>query len=90
MLLGAAALPAFASPGDWQRFQIGDATQAEAEILPMPFEQPGSSFPGSAFYYLAADETGTGPIVAGIRSDAPDPEAGRASDAVALSDAYRQ
>ena len=25
------------------------------EVAPMPFERPGDSFPGSAFYYLAAD-----------------------------------
>lgn len=59
-LLAAIAMPAFASPESWpetmQAFEIGDAGRAKAVIEPMPFEQTGSSFPGSAFYYLAADD----------------------------------
>lgn len=49
---GAIALPAFATPGEWEAFHIGDAVaQARPEAI-MPFEQRGESFPGSAFYYL--------------------------------------
>ncbi|MDE8651398.1 cell wall hydrolase [Novosphingobium album (ex Liu et al. 2023)] len=55
-LIGAIALPAFAAPGDWDRFQIGDAVQSETQVQPMPFEQAGSSFPGSAFYYLELEK----------------------------------
>ncbi len=53
-----------------------DGTGDAAE--PMPFERPGESFPGSAFYYLAPDDaagpTASGPV-AGLRAllglDAP-------------------
>ena len=71
LLAGAVALPAFAQPGEWERFRIDDAGAAQPETLPMPFEQAGWSFPGSAFYYLDLDapegEPGFGE---GIRSDA--------------------
>lgn len=70
--MAAVALPAFAAPGSgWDRFSIGNATQPDAAVQPMPFEQGGSSFPGSAFYYL---ESGN-PVLKvgeGIRSDADD------------------
>ena len=60
-LAAAVAVPAFAAPQEWQgsldAFSIGDAQGAEA--APMPFEQAGSSFPGSAFYYLAPDAATT-------------------------------
>jgi hypothetical protein len=68
-LAGAVALPAFAAPQDWDRFNIGDAVSSSSEVRPMPFEQAGSSFPGSAFYYLELEE----PVVKlgeGIHSDA--------------------
>lgn len=70
VLLGAVALPAFASPEEWRALDMVDAGKAEATIEPMPFEKPGSSFPGSAFYYLSADEPAPTPIGEGIRSDA--------------------
>lgn len=53
--LGAIALPAFAQPAHWDCFQIGDAEASEVPVQPMPFEQAGNSFPGSAFYYLDQD-----------------------------------
>ncbi len=56
VLLAAIAVPAVAAPGDWSEFGIGAAGEAQVEVLPMPFEKNGDSFPGSAFYYLAADE----------------------------------
>ncbi|MEO6151915.1 MAG: cell wall hydrolase [Croceibacterium sp.] len=51
-VLGVAiAVPAMAAPGDWRAaVSVAPATAA------MPFETPGESFPGSAFYYLA-DQT---------------------------------
>jgi hypothetical protein len=61
VLVLALAVPAMAAPGDFGRIP-GDAgadrnlesiTQARAEKSPMPFERPGMSFPGSAFYFLA-------------------------------------
>ena len=68
ILLAAIAVPAFAAPGEWRGFEIGDAGHAEVRIEPMPFEQSGSSFPGSAFYYLAPDNA---PLLAGeTHSDA--------------------
>lgn len=56
VLLVACAVPAFAAPGQWGSFDIGNAGRAELVLEPMPFEKPGDSFPGSAFYYLAPDE----------------------------------
>lgn len=49
----AVAVPAFAAPGQWERLSLSDAALDAAELTqPMPFEQAGQSFPGSAFYYL--------------------------------------
>lgn len=57
VLLAAVAVPAFAAPDGWSAFDIGNAGRAaEAPVQPMPFEQAGSSFPGSAFYYLAPQD----------------------------------
>ncbi|WP_429277217.1 cell wall hydrolase [Novosphingobium gossypii] len=69
--LAAVALPAFAAPEGWGSFAIADATPQDSDALPMPFEQTGASFPGSAFYYL---ETEKHPLQVGegIRSDADD------------------
>ena len=70
-LAAAIALPAFAAPGDWDRFEIGNAGAETAVVEPMPFEQAGSSFPGSAFYYLSAENTEPR-FGEGIHSDAED------------------
>lgn len=67
--LAAVALPAFASTENWDRFAIGDAVAVEPAVDPMPFEQAGTSFPGSAFYYLVLED-GLPQIGEGIRSDA--------------------
>jgi Cell Wall Hydrolase len=53
VLIAAVAVPALAAPNEWRPFNIGDAGEAQLVIEPMPFERPGDSFPGSAFYYLA-------------------------------------
>jgi hypothetical protein len=67
--LGAVALPAFAAPGGWDAFTIGDAAApAATPIEPMPFESAGSSFPGSAFYYLELETREPG-LGEGIHSD---------------------
>ena len=71
LALAAVALPAFAAPSGWDRFAIADASSEAGSLEPMPFEQAGASFPGSAFYYL--DNTATAPRIGeGIRSDADD------------------
>ncbi|MCJ2183406.1 cell wall hydrolase [Novosphingobium sp. 1949] len=71
-LLAAIALPAFASPGGWDRFSIANAEANPLQLDPMPFEQPGSSFPGSAFYYLQPDAPTIGAGIAGRNgADAP-------------------
>ncbi|MBN8501717.1 MAG: cell wall hydrolase [Sphingomonadales bacterium] len=57
VLLTAVAVPALAAPDGWQPFDIGTAGSAELALEPMPFEQHGASFPGSAFYYLTSDES---------------------------------
>lgn len=49
-LVAAVAVPAMAAPGDWQGLDL--AAEASAETVPMAFETPGESFPGSAFFYL--------------------------------------
>lgn len=79
ILLAAIAVPAFAAPGEWSAFKIGNAGDARLELEPMPFEKPGDSFPGSAFYYLANEDQkqywtpgSDRPLVAGIHSDAVD------------------
>jgi Cell Wall Hydrolase len=56
VLIAALAVPALAAPSDWRPFDIGNAGEAQLVIEPMPFERPGDSFPGSAFYYLATAE----------------------------------
>ncbi|GGC26344.1 hypothetical protein GCM10011371_12420 [Novosphingobium marinum] len=72
-LVGAVALPAFAAPGEWEAFQIGNAPEAQAMVQPMPFEQAGSSFPGSAFYYLAVEDAAPVPDLAPATGEAPAP-----------------
>lgn len=66
VLLAAVAVPALAAPGQWDAFDIGNAGQAQIQVEPMPYERAGDSFPGSAFYYLASDDT---PLVPGLLSD---------------------
>jgi hypothetical protein len=69
VLLAAVAVPAFAAPGEWSGFAVGSGGPARAAVRPMPFETPGGSFPGSAFYYLTAGDPGM-PLAPGIHSDA--------------------
>ncbi|WP_067732321.1 cell wall hydrolase [Novosphingobium naphthalenivorans] len=73
--LAAIALPAFAAPDEWNRFQIADAVEQDGTVAPMPFEQAGSSFPGSAFYYLEAEQS-VPQVGEGIHSDADDSVSG--------------
>lgn len=75
-LAAAVAVPAMAAPGEWHGFDL--AEPAPGVAAPMPFETPGESFPGSAFFYLedlppAADDRNAPappPIETGARSDA--------------------
>ena len=55
VLVAAIAVPAMAAPGDFGAEPAAAPVEnvAFAEQSAMPFEQPGMSFPGSAFYYLA-------------------------------------
>ncbi|MEL6486667.1 MAG: cell wall hydrolase [Pseudomonadota bacterium] len=59
VLLAVIGVPAMAAPGDFGAMAAdapGAEMDAEARYAAqraMPFEQPGQSFPGSAFYYLA-------------------------------------
>lgn len=83
-------VPAVAEPSEWQVLSalgIGEAEE-HAELIPMPFETAGESFPGSAFYYLedaprlafdvdelrgsASDEVGSGETVSLTRSHGVD------------------
>ncbi len=75
VLLAAIGVPAVAAPDAWQSFDIGNAGQAELVVEPMPFEKPGDSFPGSAFYYLAQEDALPPPVEMpsleqGVHSDA--------------------
>lgn len=55
-LAAAIAVPAMAAPGDWSGFDpVEQVAQPAAIAAPMPFEQPGQSFPGSAFYWIAEE-----------------------------------
>ncbi len=49
-LAAAVAVPAMAAPEEWHAFDY--ASMQGAPTAPMPFETPGESFPGSAFFYL--------------------------------------
>ena len=49
----AIGVPAVAAPSQWEKLQPSEPEIQLAEtVKAMPFEQPGHSFPGSAFYYL--------------------------------------
>ncbi len=53
LLAGAIALPTVAAQGEWGDFRNALGIEKERVALTaMPFETPGQSFPGSAFYYL--------------------------------------
>ncbi len=53
ILAAAVALPTVAAQGEWSEFkQALGITEERVELAAMPFETPGESFPGSAFYYL--------------------------------------
>lgn len=88
MLLAAIAVPAMAAPGEFGALPGNAPTEAElvsarlaAELdanPAMPFEKPGESFPGSAFFFL--DEPGEDALIALPTTDAFDAgeaEAGR-------------
>ena len=71
VLLAAVAVPAFAAPQGWDALALGDASGQGFAFDPMPFERPGDSFPGSAFYYVAQSEAlPTGLDPSGLPSDA--------------------
>ena len=54
-LAAAIAVPMFAAPAGWAQFGFAEPAPAlAAEVEPMPFEQAGQSFPGSAFYFIEA------------------------------------
>ena len=90
ILLGAVAIPALAAPGQWHGVEIGNAGRAEARVQPMPFETAGSSFPGSAFYYLADDkvaattQTGWSDLAPDVHSDAQALEIGPTARALRI------
>lgn len=49
----AIGVPAVAAPTQWEKAELERAQSDLAEVTePMPFEEAGMSFPGSAFYYL--------------------------------------
>lgn len=84
VLLAAVAVPALAAPDEWRAFDIGNAGRASYDLEPMPFERSGDSFPGSAFYYLAADDAAPDPgdMLATDASGAEDPFAGPIARAI--------
>jgi hypothetical protein len=62
VLAAAITVPAMAAPVDW----VPQPVAAPVAAVPMAFETPGESFPGSAFYYLddlpnLRSEAGPGP-----------------------------
>ncbi|MFN6935470.1 MAG: cell wall hydrolase [Tsuneonella sp.] len=81
-LAAAVAVPAMAAPADWHSLDFGTESGGTPAVA-MPFETPGQSFPGSAFFYLqdlpqldAEHDAGLPPpIETGAHSDAPPAEA---------------
>ncbi|WP_379546274.1 cell wall hydrolase [Qipengyuania sp. DSG2-2] len=70
ILAAAIGVPAFAAPTEWRSFQsVEQETQPEA-VTPMPFEQAGGSFPGSAFYYLDDTPNMAAPVNAALDTSA--------------------
>lgn len=71
-LFAAITVPAMAAPDEWRAFDIGGSGEARLtdEVTPMAFEQPGGSFPGSAFYYVEADAELAGGINGALGSTA--------------------
>jgi len=82
-LAAAVAVPAMAAPGEWHGFEFPTAQATAAE--PMPFETPGESFPGSAFFYLEdLPDVPSGDLA--LSDDLPPPiETGAHSDALAVA-----
>ena len=80
-LAAAIAVPAMAAPGEWRAFEFTPPERA----VPMPFETPGESFPGSAFFYL--DDLPEAPASdLHISDDLPPPiETGAHSDAESVA-----
>ena len=81
--LATVVLPAFAAPGGWEQFAIANAVAEQPVVEPMPFERVGTSFPGSAFYYLDLDA----PVLKvgeGIHSDAQEPVTSPAAHALRI------
>lgn len=54
ILAAAIAVPAMAAPAEWRAPSMDTERAANVApvVDPMPFETPGTSFPGSAFFYL--------------------------------------
>ena len=70
LAFGAVTIPAFAATTtNWDLLEIVPASEDEVVIAPMPFEKAGSSFPGSAFYYLDMSPGSEPGFGEGIRSD---------------------
>ena len=74
VLAAAIGVPAFAAPADWSMSGADNSESAELAVAPetMPFEQPGMSFPGSAFYYLEDVPEASLALPALDPTDAPD------------------
>lgn len=52
-LAAAVAVPMLAAPAGWAQFGLAEQNATLASpVKPMPFEQAGHSFPGSAFYFI--------------------------------------
>lgn len=80
--MGALALAATTTPAD--------ILEGQTELAPMPYEQPGESFPGSAYYYVSSEvEPAPQPrgllsrLAGGLHWDGQAPAAGQA-DSFAL------
>ena len=72
---GAGALALAATVGQ------ADPVTGQTTLAPMPFEQPGESFPGSAYYYIAHEAEAPSPLrsavsslASGLHWDSEDPQ----------------
>ncbi|MFU7529661.1 cell wall hydrolase [Qipengyuania sp. ASV99] len=87
VLLAAITVPAMAASGDFGELPGAAPTEAElvnaqlaqqlAQNPAMPFERPGMSFPGSAFFFLADPDAGALVALPTFDASAPGAEAGR-------------
>lgn len=73
VLAGAIALPAMAAHAEWRLPEVApeaSAIVARNQVEPLPFEQAGATFPGSALYFLADPPAAASTVNVPVEGDA--------------------